>query len=465
MKLKLNNKYLRWGMTAFAVIAGAITFYYLIFHGSNIKAGISNTINILMPVVFGLVTAYLLTPVLNFVEQKILIPFYNFCKIKDSKKRKSAIRGTGILITCFLFVALIYLLIFMLMSQIVPSVESIISNFDTYSDNVVAWITKLLEDNPNFGAYVIKTFDQYSSQLETWLQEIVPNTLALIKTVSLSVINVFSYLWDFIIGFIISIYVLASKETFAAQSKKILYAFFERDTANITIRNFRFTHQTFIGFFGGKIIDSIIIGIMCFIGTSIMQTPYAALVSIIIGVTNVIPFFGPFLGGIPCTILIFVVDPVHPLNSIYFAIFILLLQQFDGNILGPKILGDATGLTGFWVIFSITFFGGLFGILGMVAGVPIFSVIYAAIRSIINTRLAAKGLESETDAYVNADYVDDDGTLQPLPLEDKKNKTKHQFSLKSAFLRPVEFLHKADSVDDKSDVDDDDDKNDSTKEE
>ena len=448
MKFKWNNKYIRWGTTAFLVIAASIVFYYFMFHGSQIKAGFSNVINILMPVVFGFVTAYLLAPILNFVEQKLLIPLYDFFKIKETKKRKSAIRGTGILITCFLFVALIYLLIFMLMSQIVPSVESIISNFDTYSDNLVEWITKLLEDNPNFGEYVIKTFNQYSSQLENWLQSIVPNTLALIKTVSLSVINVFAYLWDFIIGFIISIYLLSSKELFAGQAKKIAYALFERDTANIVIRNFRFTHQTFIGFFGGKIIDSVIIGILCFIGTSIMETPYAALVSIIIGCTNIIPFFGPFLGAIPSAILIFVVDPIHPLNCIYFAIFILLLQQFDGNILGPKILGDATGLSGFWVIFSITLFGGLFGILGMVAGVPIFSVIYAAIRSIINTRLARKELAEPTSAYLQLDYVDDDGNYQPIKLEKKKDKEKQQFS-----LNPKRFSALA-KKDDVSEVDD-----------
>ena len=170
---------------------------------------------------------------------------------------------------------------------------------------------------------------------------------------------------------------LASKERFAGQIKKVIYAVFERDTANITIRNFRFTHRTFIGFLPGKVIDSICIGILCFIGTSIMGTPYPALVSVIIGVTNIIPFFGPFLGAIPSTILIFVVDPMHPLNCVYFVIFVFVLQQFDGNILGPKILGDSTGLTGFWVIFAITLFGGLYGVLGMIVGVPIFAVIYA----------------------------------------------------------------------------------------
>lgn len=408
MKFKLNNQYIRWGMTAFLVIISSIMFYYFIFHGIKIKEGINKIVDITMPIIFGLVTAYLLTPVLNFVEQKVLFPICERCKIKDTKRSKKVIRGLGILITTFLFVAVIYLLIYMLVSQIVPSVENIVINFDTYTNNIMNWANKTLEDNAAFGEYVVKTINQYSQQIESWLAEIVPNTLAFIKTVSISVINLFSFLWDFIIGFILSIYLLGSKETMASQSKKILYAVFERDSANTLIRNFRFTHKTFIGFLGGKIIDSLIIGVICFVGTSIMNTPYAALVSVIIAVTNVIPFFGPFLGAIPSTILIFVVDPIHPLNCVYFVIFILVLQQFDGNILGPKILGEATGISGFWVIFAITLFGGLFGVLGMLVGVPIFSVIYAAIRYLVNTRLAHKNMPQGTVEYQKLDYMDVD---------------------------------------------------------
>ena len=155
--------------------------------------------------------------------------------------------------------------------------------------------------------------------------------------------------------------------------------------------------------------DSIIIGLLCFIGTTLMKTPYAALVSVIIGVTNIIPFFGPFLGAIPTAILIFVVDPVHPLNCVYFVIFILILQQFDGNILGPKILGNSTGITGFWVIFSITLFGGLFGIMGMIIGVPLFAVLYAMIKSFINASLRKKKMPEETGRYVKLGAVDHNG--------------------------------------------------------
>lgn len=415
MKFKLNNKYVRWGMTAFFVIAASMAFYYLVFNSSNIMEKISAVMGILLPVVFGLVTAYLLTPVLNFMEGRVLIPLFDKCQVRKTARRQKAIRGIGILVTAFLFVALIYGLISMLVSQIVPSVQGIISNFDSYVSNVSQWINQVLEDNPEFGGYVSRTLDKFSAQLEDWLNHIIPGTATLIKTVSLSFINILDVLWDFIIGFIISIYVLASKEHFAGQAKKLIYALFEKDTANKVISSFRFTHRTFIGFLSGKLVDSLIIGVLCFIGTSLMKTPYAILISLIIGVTNIIPFFGPFLGAIPSVILIFVVDPMHPLNCVYFALFVLALQQFDGNILGPKILGSSTGLTGFWVIFSITLFGGMFGVIGMIVGVPIFAVFYAAVRAVVSGMLENKNLPSETATYENLDYIDEEGFHETPP--------------------------------------------------
>ena len=392
MKFKINNKYFRWGLTAFLAIAAAIVFYYFVFHSSNIRSGIKTITDILMPVVVGMAIAYLLTPVLNFVEQKMLFPLCIKLKIKEGRKRKSIIRGISILITAFLFVGLIYFLLYMLISQIVPSVQNIAVNFDSYVANITKWLNRVLEDNPEAGDYVIKTVTKYSSELETWVTNDLPNTAAgLIKTVSLSVIGVFGVLWDFIIGFVISIYVMASKEKFAGQAKKVLYAI------------------------------SIIIGILCFIGTSILKTPYAALVSVIIGVTNVIPFFGPFLGAVPCTLLIFVVDPLHPLNCLYFVIFILILQQVDGNIIGPKILGSSTGLTGFWVIFAITLFGGLLGVFGMIIGVPILAVLYAAVRATVNMALAKKNLPTESGKYEKLEYVDENGFHEIIPEENRKS--------------------------------------------
>ena len=434
MKFKLNNKYVRWGVTAFLVIVAGITFYYFVFHSSNIRSGVKMITDILMPVVVGMAIAYLLTPILNFIESKLLYPLCNKLRIKESKKKNSIIRGLGILITAFLFVALIYVLLYMLISQIVPSVQNIVSNFDAYTSNFTKWLNQTMNDNPEVQAYLVRTFDKYSNELESWITDILPNTGQLIKTVSLSILGVVGVLWDFVIGFIISIYVLASKEKFAAQAKKVSYALFEKDTANTVIRNFRFTHKTFIGFLGGKIVDSIIIGILCFIGTSILKTPYAALVSVIVGVTNIIPFFGPFLGAVPSALLIFVVDPLHPLNCLYFVIFIIVLQQVDGNIIGPKILGSSTGLAGFWVIFSITLFGGLFGVFGMIIGVPIFAVIYAGIRSGLNILLSKKEMPTELEKYRNLDYVDEEG-MHDMPEEQPGEKKASRRQSKKAGVK------------------------------
>lgn len=434
MKFKLNNKYVRWGVTAFLVIVAGITFYYFVFHSSNIRSGVKMITDILMPVVVGMAIAYLLTPILNFIESKLLYPLCNKLRIKESKKKNSIIRGLGILITAFLFVALIYVLLYMLISQIVPSVQNIVSNFDAYTSNFTKWLNQTMNDNPEVQAYLVRTFDKYSNELESWITDILPNTGQLIKTVSLSILGVVGVLWDFVIGFIISIYVLASKEKFAAQAKKVSYALFEKDTANTVIRNFRFTHKTFIGFLGGKIVDSIIIGILCFIGTSILKTPYAALVSVIVGVTNIIPFFGPFLGAVPSALLIFVVDPLHPLNCLYFVIFIIVLQQVDGNIIGPKILGSSTGLAGFWVIFAITLFGGLFGVFGMIIGVPIFAVIYAGIRSGLNILLSKKEMPTELEKYRDLDYVDEEG-MHDMPEEQPGEKKASRRQSKKAGVK------------------------------
>lgn len=436
MKWKNINNHFRWGITAFLVIAASICFYYLLFNGPNIKAGFSSINNILMPVVMGLVTAYLLTPALNFIESQLLLPLLNKLKIKETPKRNRIARGVGILITAFLFFLLIYGLISMLLSQIMPSIQSIVVNFDSYITNFTVWLNEeLLANNPEIKGFVMGNINKYSVELEKWMNEVLlPGSSALIRTVSLSVIGMLKVLWNFIIGFIISIYVLASKEKFAGQAKKAIYAAFKKNTANSIINNFRFTHKTFSGFISGKILDSIIIGILCFIGTSLMNTPYAVLVSVIIGVTNVIPFFGPFLGAIPTGILIFLVDLSHPLTCVYYLIFILFLQQLDGNFIGPKILGNSTGIAGFWVIFSITLFGGLYGVPGMIVGVPIFAVLYAAVKSMVNSNLRKKGLPEDTGPYMNVGSIDSEGFHEYVP-EEKKSIWSQEYSFRNVFRK------------------------------
>lgn len=438
MKFKLNSKYMKWGVTAFFVIAGSIFFYYVVFHISDLLQNIKNIINIIMPVIFGLVISYLMTPVLNSLEKKVLNPLCDKLKIKNSPRRQKWIRAIAVILTALIFFLSIYALIAMLISQIVPSLKTIIGNFDSYAVNFSNWLNTLLQDNTELRTFVLPKVNLLSEDLENWLTDtanLLDKSSELLKTVSLSIISFIKITWNLIIGFIIAIYVLFSKEKFAAQGKKTIYAVFKTEDANSILKALRFIHRTFIGFITGKVLDSVIIGLLCFIGTTILGTPYAALVSVIVGVTNVIPFFGPYLGAIPSAFLILIVDLNHPMSCVTFVIFILILQQIDGNVIGPKILGNSTGLSSFWVIFSITVFGGMFGVAGMIVGVPIFAVIYAAIKAVVNRSLRKKELPLDTNLYFDVDYVDTHGQFQQIE-EEQKHLQKHK----------KHFLKKEDTV-------------------
>jgi predicted PurR-regulated permease PerM len=257
-----------------------------------------------------------------------------------------------------------------------------------------------------------------------------------IVVVSMSVYSVLKQVWNFVIGFIISIYLLSSKELFAAQAKKITYAFMSVDRANRCISNVRFASKTFGGFFVGKILDSCIIGLICYVVTGIIGTPFNVLISVIIGVTNIIPFFGPFLGAIPSLLLILLIDPMQ---ALYFLIFVIILQQVDGNIIGPKILGNSTGLSSFWVIFSITLFGGLWGIFGMIVGVPIFAVLFAFMKTLVETKLSTKDLSPSTAKYLKLIYIDvDTGEYVDFVNNERKN----DFQISQFLIKSQEILKK-----------------------
>ena len=379
-----------------------------------------------MPIIDGFVLAYLMTPVLNKIEKCIIKPLYVKTKVPMTPKSKRRMRGLSILVTIVLVLVVLYEFFGLIIPEVIRSIQSIIFQFPIYINNLSSWAMGLMKNNPDLEEVVNALIDQYSSMILDYvnsnkLLELLPNINDFLKTLSSSVISVLKALWNFVIGFIISIYVLGSKEKFAGQAKKIAYALFDRKMGNAVITNFRFIHSTFIGFIGGKIVDSIIIGVICFICTTIIGTPYAILVSVIIGVTNIIPFFGPWIGGIPSALLVLMVDPRQ---ALYFVILILVIQQFDGNILGPKILGDSTGLSGFWVIFAITIFGGLFGVLGMVVGIPIFAVFYAAVRASVNRMLVKKNLPTDNKLYMTVGQIDESMSFTEYvpPVKKKKKK-------------------------------------------
>lgn len=405
MKFNIDKKHISIGITSFLVIAASICFYYLVFHGDRFSSKINSLYVVASPVVYGIIFAYLLTPVVNHIERKFLLSVFTQ-NSEITVKKKKYMRALSVLMTMILVILMIYGFFSILIPNIITSIKSISYQFPFYVQNLTRWSAEFLEDNPDIEKLVIQVLDMYSEELNNYLNNsIIPQMESLIKTVSLSLLSVIKLLWNFIIGLIISIYVLASKETFAGQAKKMTYALFSNKTANQIIKDFRFVSDTFIGFISGKIVDSIIIGFICFAGTRLLNMPYALLISVIVGVTNIIPFFGPYMGAVPSAILILMVNPI---KCIYFIIFILILQQIDGNLIGPKILGESTGLSGFWVIFSITIFGGLLGVPGMIIGVPFFAVIYALVKRIIEWLLSKKNLPASTDNYLNVERIEND---------------------------------------------------------
>lgn len=411
------KKYVYWGLTAFLVICASICFYFLLFNGADLFSGLSNLVSIFMPIIDGLILAYLMWPILKLLEVKLLNPVFEMVfheKISSfSNKLNRRKRMISILLTVISVLFIIYLFFNTMIPQLIISIRSIVSQFPSYVQNLNDWVVGIFNNNPDLEATATEYLTKYSVEAEKWATaNVLPSLNEMIQRVSTglidSIMSLARGLWNLVIGFIIAIYILASKERFLGQGKKIIYSAFNREAANIYISNLRFIHKTFIGFLGGKIVDSIIIGFICYFCIRMIGTPYPVLISVIIGVTNIIPFFGPFIGAIPSTILILM---INPLQALYFVIFIWFLQQFDGNFLGPRILGNSTGLTSFWVIFSITIFGGLFGVVGMIIGVPVFAVIYAGIKAMTEHRLEERNLPVETTEYIPLKIIEEDGTF------------------------------------------------------
>ncbi len=404
MKYRWENKYLHWGVTAFLVIAASMLFYYGIFHMRTLITGIKTFLNIMAPIIYGFAIAYILSPVVNFFEKKLIFPFLEKRNKILEKRGRRVVRWICVLLSLFLLLIIIYTLIMMILPQLIRSVMNIIYSFPYYVRSIESWLNTFVEKGWKLDPEMIDMLTQYSQQAQDYLStNILPQMQQMLKNISAGVFDILIFLKNFLIGAIVSIYVLADKEVFVARSKMVVYALFPAKISNTIIHAMRFTHQTFGGFINGKLLDSAIIGVLCYIGTTILNMPYAVLVSVVVGVTNVIPFFGPYLGAVPCFLLILLVDP---LKSLYFALFILVLQQFDGNILGPKILGDSTGLSSFMVIVSIMIGGGLFGILGMIIGVPVCAVIYAAAWKLLGKSLHDKEMPYAVNDYCNIDCLD-----------------------------------------------------------
>lgn len=411
MKNFLEKKYVQIGVTAFCVIAASLLFYFGIFHTASITKGLKAIYNILTPIVYAAAISYVLWPLIRFMEKSII---YRICEKKNwkpSEKVRHGIRMICVIVTLLLFFFGIYGLLSMLIPELINSITNIIDNLPRYINNIEKWLTNLLKNYPELEENSSMIFSTITARAETWLtNDLLPKINLLVASFSTGFMGALVFLKNFLIGAMISIYLLYGKESYVAQGKRLLYCLFSTQTTNNIIRDLQYVDKTFGGFIIGKVLDSLIIGILCYIGTTILNLPYALLVSVIVGVTNVIPFFGPYIGAVPSAVLILLVNPIQ---CIYFVIFILLLQQFDGNFLGPKILGGSTGLSSFMVIVAILVGGGLFGIFGMFVGVPACAIICTVIRNGIQSRLEKKKMPIDLESYRDIDHLDAK-TLQPI---------------------------------------------------
>lgn len=386
------KRYLKIGITGAAILASGILCAFVLFKMPVIISVLKGITEILKPFLYGVVFAYLLAPLCNKIEEKL---FQFFPKAKAKARR--FICFIAIVISLCVATAVIWLIIMMIIPQVWDSVMKIIQMVPQKLIVVNNWIEHMLENQPELQAY----FEEFSSQAESNIDSLlnvdtIQKVQSIINSLSVQLFGVLGVVKNIFLGLLISAYLLGSRKLFGAQAGLILHGVFSDKWAKIIEEEIRYTDKMFNGFLVGKIIDSAIIGLLCFAGTSIMGFEAPAFISVIIGITNIIPFFGPFIGAIPCGLLLLLENPMH---CLYFIIFIFVLQQLDGNVIGPKILGNTTGVSSFWVLFAILLFGGMWGVVGMVIGVPLFAVIYDIIRKLVYRGLRKHKRESMITDY------------------------------------------------------------------
>ena len=404
MKRENWTEQIKWGITAFLVLAATSLLFIIVTHLETINKNFNLFIQILMPIIYGAVLAYLMSPVYNFVVKTTEVLL---AKLFRKKSKKQSTASSFLATICsLLFLAFIGgSLVSLLIPELTKSIYNLYTTLPDAINRSYERIQALLANYPEAREYVEDLYTEisafFSSKPES-AQTILGHLQNIAAFFRDGIWNTFTVVKNILIGLIVMVYLLNLKKTLKLQFRKLLFAIFSKEKAKSIIEELQYVHKMFGGFILGKIIDSVIIGILTFFVLSIMKMPYTLLVSVIIGVTNVVPFFGPFVGAIPCIILIMLSSP---LQALYFAIAILAIQQLDGNIIGPKILGDSTGLSSFWVLFSIILFGGLFGFVGMIIAVPLWAVILNSIRRYANKRLEKKQIPNQ------AEYFEDLGKI------------------------------------------------------
>ena len=376
MDKKPHIKPYLYGMLAgFGAISLSILFFFLIYRFQGFGDAISKLTGILMPFIYGAVIAYLLKPVCNCVE--------DFLRRLLPEKMGTVANMLAVTISLLFGILVVYALIMMIVPQLITSVTTLYYTARNNLNDFVDWAShqEIIASNQKLLDFIETSYDNLQDTLDNLVRtKLVPSMQSLLSGAALGVMSFVTFLKNIIIGVIVSVYLLASRKKFGQQGKMILYSLIKPRWADIILEEILYADKMFGGFINGKILDSAIIGVLCYIACLIFKFPSALLVSVIIGVTNVIPFFGPFIGAIPATLLILIQNPI---KALWFVLFVLVLQQVDGNIIGPKILGNTTGLSSFWVLFAILLFGGLWGFVGMIIGVPLFAVIYDVLKKFV----------------------------------------------------------------------------------
>ena len=384
MKLDFNKKYNTIAVYSFIVICCSLVFYNILTNINDVKNGLNILTSTLQPFVIGFIIAYILNFILVFIEEKVLS--------KNIKKEKSK-RAVSIISTYVIATFILYLFVLFVLPQLVDSISGLVNDVPSYINNatiMIEEVSKNIDIDEQYVDLVLEKWKEFINLTASIISNLLPLIGALVKTIASSI-------WNIILGIIISVYMLIEKEKFIGLGKKIFYAILSKKNAEIVINLGRRTNDTFGKFLSGKIIDSAIIGVLTFVILTIVKMPYTLLVSVIVGITNIIPFFGPFIGAFPAFIIIMFASPV---KALWFLVIILIIQQLDGNVIGPKILGDSIGISAFWILFSILVAGKLLGLVGMIIGVPLFAVLYSVIKDIAEIRLKEKGLPTETKDYM-----------------------------------------------------------------
>lgn len=383
---RLQNKYFLTSLYAVTTVAICALIIYFIFNFKIISAFASKLFSILSPIFVGFVIAYLINPLVTLFEKKVFL----FKKAKKDLQRTK--RVLSVMCAYVVVLAVLTAILAIIIPQLYSSFETFVNNISIYQEKLEGWADSLFDKSSRYYPIVqrlITVFDEFLDKAVAYITELLPKAISLIKSVSVIVVNL-------LVSIFVSIYMISRKEHLIAQSKKLICSVFNTKWVNRIADFSQMLDDSVGGFIRGKLIDSAIIGVLCYIVMIILRLDYAMLISVIVGVTNVIPFFGPFIGAIPSA---FVLLMVNPREVIPFLIAILLIQQLDGNFIGPKILGSSMGLSAFWILVAIVIMSGLFGFAGMIIGVPIFSVVYVLIERLVDKRLEAKRLPVEVESY------------------------------------------------------------------